>query len=106
MEKFKIKKNDKVLVIAGKDKGKSGEVKKIIRSTNKVVVTGVNVVKKHKKATKDGAASIVSVELPLAISNVALICPKTNKRTKVGFKLNESGNKVRFAKVSGEIIDI
>jgi large subunit ribosomal protein L24 len=106
MEKFKIKKNDKVIVIAGKDKGKTGEVKKVIRDTRKVVISGVNVVKKHQKATKESAASIINKELPLAISNVALICPKTNKRTKVGFKIDESGKKVRFAKVSGEIIDI
>ncbi len=102
--KLKIKKGDSVVVIAGKDKNTIGEVFKALPKENKVFVRGVNVVKKHKKPTQTEPGGIISKELPIHISNVALVDPKTGKATKVGFKI-EDGKKVRFAKASGEILD-
>jgi large subunit ribosomal protein L24 len=101
--KFKIKTGDEVVVIAGKDKGKQGKVTKIITDEAKVLVAGVNVVKKHQKPSATSAGGIVKKELPIAISNVALADPKTGKATRVGYKTVD-GKKVRFAKKSGEVI--
>ena len=111
MIKTKIKTGDEVIVIAGKEKGKTGKVKKVIRSPKRVIVIveGVNVGKKHLKhieGVQEGG--IVNIERPIDISNVALIDPKTGKPTKVGYKIIEEGNtikKVRIARKSGEIID-
>jgi large subunit ribosomal protein L24 len=105
MKKFKIKKNDKVIVLSGKDKGKSGVVLKVLRERDRVLVSEVNMVKKHTRATQAEPATIVSKEASLHISNVALICPKTNKATKVGYKFLEDGLKVRVARKSGEVIE-
>ncbi len=113
----KIKRGDKVIVLAGKDKGKQGSVLKIIYTdTNpkylaKAVVEGVNMVKKHKKAdpSKNSPGSIVSKEMPIAISNVALLNPSTNKADKVGFKFldkDKSHKKVRYFKSNQEVIDV
>ncbi len=105
MAKMKIKKNDDVIVIAGKDKGKTGKVIKAMPKENKVVVTGVNQVQRHQKADAMGnKAGIVTKNLPIDVSNVSLVDPKSGKATKVGFKTTKDGKKVRFAKKSGETI--
>ncbi|MDR1009178.1 MAG: 50S ribosomal protein L24 [Rickettsiales bacterium] len=104
MTKMKIKKNDDVIVIAGRDKGKKGKVLRALPSENKVVVAGVNLVKKHQKADAQGnKAGIVTKNLPIHASNVALADPKTGKPTRVGFKMDKD-KKIRFAKKSGETI--
>lgn len=103
-KKVKIKKGDNVIVIAGKDKGKKGEVLSVIRETDRVIVAGVNILKKHKRADKDGAAAIIRREAGLHISNVSLIDPKEGKATRVGYKVLADGSKVRVARRSGETI--
>ena len=101
----KVKKGDKVVILAGRDKGKEGEVLSVIPAENKVVVSGVNVVKRHTRPSQTNAGGIVEKEAAIAASNVALVDPKDGKATKVGFKVLEDGKKVRFAKRSGEVID-
>jgi large subunit ribosomal protein L24 len=103
-KKMKIKKGDSVIVIAGKDKGKKGSVLSVIRETDRVVVSGVNMIKKHQKASAAGNAGIISKEAALHISNVALVDPKEGKATRVGYKTLEDGKKVRVARRSGETI--
>ncbi len=104
--KLKIKKGDKVLVISGKDKGKKGDVVKVIPKEMRLVVSGINVAKKHVKPSQaNPQGGILSKELPIHYSNVQLLDPKTDMGTKVGYKLLADGKKVRFAKKSGEIID-
>lgn len=103
-KKTKIKKGDNVIVIAGKDKGKKGEVLSVIRENDRVVVSGVNLIKRHKRADREGAAGIVSKEASLHISNVALVDPKEGKATRVGYKELADGKKVRVARRSGETI--
>lgn len=101
----KIKKGDKVVVLTGRDKGKEGEVIEVRPSENRVVVRGVNVVKRHTRPTMTSQGGIEEKEAPVAISNVAHLDPKDNKPTRVGFKKLDDGRKVRFAKRSGEVID-
>jgi large subunit ribosomal protein L24 len=101
----KIKKGDKVVVIAGRDKGKTGEVVKVIPSENRALVRGVNMVKRHQRQTASQEAGIVSKEAALQLSNLAYADPKDGKPTRVGFKVLEDGRKVRFAKRSGDLID-
>jgi large subunit ribosomal protein L24 len=103
--KLKIKKGDKVVVITGRDKGKTGEVKKVLPAENRVVVDGVNMVKRHTAPSAGNAGGIVEKEASIHVSNVAYVDPKTDKPTRVGYKTLEDGRKVRFAKRSGEIID-
>lgn len=103
-KKLKIKKGDNVIVITGKDKGKKGEVLSVLRENDRVVVAGVNMIKKHKRADKDGAAGIINKEASLHISNVALVDPKEGKATRVGYKLLADGSKVRVARRSGETV--
>jgi large subunit ribosomal protein L24 len=105
MPKLKIKKGDKVVVITGRDKGKTGEVKKVLPAENRVVVDGVNMVKRHTAPSAGNAGGIVEKEASIHVSNVAYVDPKTDKPTRVGYKTLEAGRKVRFAKRSGEIID-
>ena len=102
---FKVKTKDKVVVLTGKDKGKTGEVLKVFPKENRVVVQGVNVVKKHTRASARSEGGIVEVEASIHASNVAHIDPKDSKPTRVGFKVLEDGRNVRVAKRSGEIID-
>ncbi len=102
-KKMKIKKGDSVIVIAGKDKGKKGSVLSVIRENDRVLVSGVNLVKKHQKADRGNAAGIITKEASLHISNVALVDPKEGKATRVGYKETD-GKKVRVARRSGEII--
>ena len=101
----KIRKGDRVVVLAGKDKGKRGEVLRVLPKENRAVVQGANVVKKHQKATRASTGGIVEQEAPINMSNLAHVDPKTSEPTRVGFKFLEDGRKVRFAKKSGEIID-
>lgn len=103
--KLKIKKKDRVVVLTGKDKGKTGEVIRVIPSECRVVVAGVNLVTKHQRASARDAGGVKRVEAPIHVSNVAHIDPKDSKPTRIGYKTLEDGRKVRFAKRSGEIID-
>lgn len=101
----KIKKGDKVIVIAGRDKGRSGEVIKMLKDENRVLVRGVQVVRRHQRQTAKDQGGIVSKESSIHISNVALADPKGGKATRVGFKTLNDGTKVRIAKRSGEQIN-
>jgi len=100
----KLKKGDTVIVLAGKDRGAEGEIVSVMPKADRVVVRGVNVVKKHQKQTQTQQGGIMSREAPIHISNVALKDPKTGKATRVGIKV-EDGKKMRVAKASGEVID-
>lgn len=100
---MKIKKGDQVIVITGRDKGKTGEVLKSMPKDNKVLVQGINLVKRHQKPTQENAGGIQTKEAPIHVSNVALIDPKSGKATRVGFKI-VNDQKVRVAKRSGEVI--
>ena len=104
MPKLKIKKGDTVIVLTGKDKGKTGEVIKASPKDNKFVVAGVNLVKKHQKPTQTEPGGIITKEAAIDASNVSLLDPKTNKPTKVGYKVVD-GKKVRIARASGEVIE-
>jgi large subunit ribosomal protein L24 len=101
---MKIKKNDTVLVITGKDKGKTGKVLRTIPEKNRIVVEGVNIQAKHEKAKQDIPAQIVKVEGPIDASNVLYYDKKAGKGTRVGYKF-ENGKKVRVSKASGQVID-
>lgn len=104
--KMKIKKNDTVIVIAGKDKGKTGMVKAVFPKENRVLVVGVNRVMKHTKPSQlDPQGGRKLIEAPIHVSNVAHVDPKDNKPTRIGFKTADKGRKVRYAKRSGEMID-
>jgi len=100
----KIKKGDKVVVISGSDKGKTGEVLRSIPTENRVVVQGVNLVKRHTRASATSQGGIIEKEATIHVSNVAHVDPKDNKPTRVGFKLVDD-RKVRVAKRSGEQLD-
>lgn len=101
----KIKKGDKVVVLTGKDKGKTGEVVEVRPSENRAVVRGVNLVRRHQRQTAKSEAGIIAMEAAIHLSNVALADPKDGKPTRVGFKLLDDGRKVRVAKRSGDVID-
>ncbi|MHA1541029.1 MAG: 50S ribosomal protein L24 [Alphaproteobacteria bacterium] len=101
---MKIKKGDKVQVLTGKNKGKDGIVLKVFPETKKILVEGINVVKKHQKATQTQAPGIVEKTLPIHVSNVSMLDPKDNKPTRIGYKVLNDGKKVRFAKRSGEVV--
>jgi len=109
--KFKIKKGDRVVVLAGKDKGKSGEVVRVMPKDARVIVQGVNVVKRHTRPSRTDAGGILEKEASVHISNVAHVDPKSGEPTRVGIRTieakgkGEKPQKVRFARRSGEIID-
>ncbi len=103
--KMKIKKGDEVIVLTGRDKGTKGEVLSVLPADNRVVVQGVNVVKKHQKPTQFAAGGIVEKELSIHVSNVAIVDPKSGDATRVGYKVNKDGSKVRVAKKSGEELE-
>jgi large subunit ribosomal protein L24 len=103
---MKIRKGDKVVVTTGRDKGKSGEVLRMFPDDNRAIVQGVNLVKRHQRQSASQEGGIISKELPIHISNLALRDPKSGKPTRVGFKLLADGKKVRVAKRSGEVIDV
>ena len=105
MIKLKIKKGDQVIVITGKNKGKKGKVLKVFPKEKKVLVGGINIVKRHTKPSQASNGGIISKESPIHTSNVAHVDPKLGCATKVGFKILNDGSKVRIAKKSGEIID-
>jgi len=102
---MKIRKGDRVKVIAGRSKGKIGDVLRVLPKESRVVVSGVNVIKRHTKPGRADAGGIIEREAAVHVSNVALLDPKSDKPTKVGFKFLEDGRKVRFARASGETID-
>ena len=103
---IKIKRDDLVLVIAGKDKGKIGKVKKVIREKSRVIVEGVNIVKKHMRARGPELPSgIIQMEAPIHVSNVKLVCPLCGQATRVGFVIKEDGKKSRVCKKCGKEID-
>ena len=101
-----IKKGDKVIVTTGRDKGKKGEVLKIFPKEDRALVAGVNVVKRHQRQTQTQQAGIVTKESPVQLSNIAHVDPKSGGATRIGFKTLGDGRKVRFAKKSGEVIDV
>ncbi|MFZ4125824.1 MAG: 50S ribosomal protein L24 [Rickettsiales bacterium] len=101
----KIKKGDKVVILTGKDKGKTGEVLKILVEENRALVQGINMVKRHTKPSAAGQGGVVSKEASIHLSNVALADPKTGKATRVGFQVLKDGKKVRVAKRSGEVVN-
>jgi large subunit ribosomal protein L24 len=101
----KIKKGDKVVVLTGRDKGRSGEVIEVRPTESRALVRGVNMVKRHQKQTPQREGGIISKEAPIHLSNIAIADPKTGKPTRVGFKIMNDGRKVRVAKRSGVEID-
>jgi large subunit ribosomal protein L24 len=101
----KIKKGDKVVVLTGRDSGRTGEVISVSPKDEKALVRGVNMVKRHQKQTMNQEGGIISKEAPIHLSNLAVADPKDGKPTRVGFRVLEDGRKVRFAKRSGDLID-
>ena len=101
----RIRKGDRVVVLTGRDKGRAGEVLKVISSEDRALVQGVNMVKRHTRQTQTQEGGIVSKEMPVHLSNLAHEDPKDGKATRIGFKTLKDGNKVRFARRSGEVID-
>ena len=104
MASFKIKKGDNVVVLAGRDKGKRGEVIEMMPKESRALVRGVNIVRRHQRQTAQQEGGIISKEGPIQISNLAIEDPKDGKPTRVGFKVLADGKKVRVAKRSGEQI--
>ena len=102
----KIRKGDKVIVLTGRDKGKKGDVLKVLPKEERAVVRGINLVKRHQKQTPRLQGGIVSKEAPIHLSNIAHVDPKSGGATRIGFKFLIDGRKVRFAKKSGEVIDV
>ncbi len=102
----KIKKGDRVIVTTGRDKGKKGEVLKVLPKENKAVVSGVNTAKRHTKQTQRTQGGIVNKDLPIDLSNLAHVDPKSGEATRIGWKVLGDGRRVRFAKKSGEVIDV
>ncbi len=102
--KMKLKKGDQVVVITGKDKGKKGEITKVIPADSKVIVSGINMMTKHKKPTQFAQGGLEKMEAPIHVSNVALADPKTGAPSRVGFKDLKDGKKVRIARKSGETL--
>lgn len=102
----KVKKGDRVVVTAGRNKGVTGEVLKVLPEERRVVVQGVNVVKRHQKPGQMDPGGIKTFEAPIHVSNVAIMDPRDGKPTRVGFKVDEHGRKTRYAKRSGESIDV
>lgn len=106
----RVRQGDLVEVIAGKDKGLRGEVVRVLVKKNRVIVNGVNIMKRHRKARpapggQQIPAQIIEFEAPLHLSNVMLVCPDTDERTRVGFRFTDDGRKVRYSKKSGSIIE-
>jgi large subunit ribosomal protein L24 len=101
----KIKKGDKVVVLTGRDKGRTGEVVQVSPKEERALVRGVNLVKRHQRQTANQEGGIISKEAPIHLSNLAYADPKDGKPTRVGFRILDDGRKVRFAKRSGDLID-
>ena len=105
MPKLKIKKGDNVVVISGRDKGKSGEVLKVYPAEARAIVQGVHIARRHSKPRMGDPGGIVEKELTIHVSNLAHVDPQSSKPTRVGYKFLEDGRKVRFARRSGEMLD-
>ncbi|MGH6942914.1 MAG: 50S ribosomal protein L24 [Geminicoccaceae bacterium] len=105
MRKFKIKKGDRVAVISGRDRGKQGEVLRVLRKEERLIVQGVNMVKRHTRPSAGQPGGIIDKEAPIHISNVAHVDPASNQPSRVGYRFLDDGRKVRFAKRSGELVD-
>jgi large subunit ribosomal protein L24 len=105
VKKFKIKKGDRVVVVSGRDRGKQGEVLRVERKDDRLVVQGINMVKRHSRPAAGNPGGIIDKEAPIHISNVAHLDPSTSRPTRVGYKFLDDGRKVRFAKRSGEVLD-
>jgi large subunit ribosomal protein L24 len=105
MAKLKIKKGDTVVVISGRDKGRTGEVLRVLPADSRAIVQGVNLARRHTKPRMGEPGGIIEKELSIHISNLALIDPQSGKPTRVGYKFLEDGRKVRVARRSGEVID-
>ncbi len=105
MPKMKIKKGDNVVVISGRDKGKAGEVLRVLPAERRLIVQGVHVARRHTKPRMGDPGGIVDKELTIDVSNVAHIDPQSGKPTRVGYKTLDDGRKVRFARRSGEVLD-
>jgi len=105
MPKLKIKKDDNVIVISGRDKGKQGKVLRVFPTEARAVVQGIHVARRHSKPRMGDPGGIVEKELTIHLSNLAHIDPQTNKPTRIGYKLLDDGRKVRVARRSGEVID-
>lgn len=103
--KLRVKRGDKVVVLSGRDRGKAGEILKVMPKESRVVVQGVNMIKRHNRPSQRGPGGIEEREAPIHVSNVAHVDPADNKPTRVGYRFLENGRKVRFAKRSGELID-
>ena len=103
---WKIKKGDKVVVLSGRDKGKSGEVLSVLRKDERVIVQGVNMMKRHTKQRPGEPGGILEKEAAIHVSNVAHVDPKSQQSTRVGYRVLDDGRKVRYAKRSGEVIDV
>lgn len=101
----KLKKGDKVIVLAGRDKGKQGEITKVLPKEGRAVVSGVNAAVRHERQTPQSQGGRRPIEQPINLSNLALVDPKDGGPTRVGFRVSEDGKKVRFAKKSGEVLD-
>jgi len=102
--KYKIRKGDEVIVLTGKDKGKTGSIVKMIPSESKAIVQGVNMVKRHTKPTQADQGGIKEKEAPIQISNLALIDPKSGKATRAGYRIEKDGTKTRISRASGEVL--
>jgi large subunit ribosomal protein L24 len=105
IKKFKIKKGDRVIVVSGRDRGKQGEVLRVERKEDRLIVQGVNMVKRHSRPSAGHPGGIIDKEAPIHISNVAHVDPSSNRPSRIGYRFLEDGRKVRFAKRSGELID-
>ncbi len=105
MPKMKIKKGDNVVVISGRDKGKSGAVLRVMPVERRLIVQGVHVARRHTKQSLGQPGGIIDKEMTIHVSNVAHVDPQTGKPTRVGYKILENGRKVRVARRSGEVID-
>ncbi|MDQ0317169.1 50S ribosomal protein L24 [Amorphus orientalis] len=101
----RIKKGDSVVVLAGRDKGKTGEVVQVLPKENRALVRGVNMVQRHQRQTPAQEGGIIAKEASIHLSNIALADPTDGKATRVGFRIEDDGKKVRFAKRSGDKID-
>ena len=104
--KLKLRKGDKVVVITGREKGKKGEIIRMLRGEERAVVAGVNVVKRHTRPAAANPGGIIEKEAPIHISNLAIQDPKDGQPSRIGYKFLEDGRKVRIAKRSGEVIDL
>ncbi len=104
-DKFRIRRGDEVVVLTGKDRGRSGEVLRVDRDRKRVIVRGINIARRHTRPSQAGAGGIVDKELSLHISNVALRDPESGRPTRIGYRTLEDGRKVRVARRSGDLVE-